>query len=60
MTLTDLEEIEVRAELRELKEARMWRLETPPLPNEASRRKRDEWLRRTDEEIARLERLLAE
>lgn len=58
--LTDLDEIEVRAELRELKEARMWRLKMPPLPNEASRRKREEWLRRADKEIERLERLLAQ
>ena len=49
---------QVEEELAELKEARGYRMATPPLDNPASWQKRSEWLARNQQEIDRLERLL--
>lgn len=56
--MTDLEEIEVRADLRELRHERARVLTTPPLNNQAAWARRSEWLLLNEIEITRLERLL--
>jgi hypothetical protein len=52
--LTDLEEIEVRADLRTMRDELVRLQETPPIHHE----NREEYVERTSREIARLERLL--
>lgn len=56
--LTDLDEIELRADLRELRRQRVHVMETPPLPNQAAFARRSEWLIVNEREIHRLEAML--